>query len=352
MNEYHHRLSALTKKIAKNEFIFITGNSDCFYFSGFNSSNAYILISREKKYNITDARYFNEAKNKIKHLTVSLLKKNLILEIKKLLKTKKIKIFKKDISYNFYENLKKEFGAGRMILSAENIASGRRIKSNDEIKNIKIAAKITGITLHALKKLFISGITELELKNELEYIMRKNGAEALAFDSIVLFGKNTANPHGHSSKTKLKRNDIILIDCGAKYNGYCSDVTRMFTIGKAPEYFKSTYEFMLETQRKAIESLRPEMLISEIEKNILAALKKKKLDNKYLHSTGHGVGIDIHEEPRVSIKTEDRLNCGEVITIEPGIYLPDKFGIRIEDTVVITKTKYLSLTGMIGKSLQ
>lgn len=337
MTEFKQRIIRFLNKTDKNILYVILGKSDCFYLSGFTSSNAYILISNKNSYYYTDGRYYYAAKNKIKHLKVRLLKKNIFETIKKISAGKKITLFKKEISYSFYDNLKKKISAKNIILSSENLISERRFKSSSEIINIKTASEITCKTLNEIKKKFISGITELELKTELEYLLKKNGSDDLAFESIVLFGKNTANPHGHSSLKKLSGNDIILIDCGAKYNGYCSDITRMFCAGKPSAYFAATYKVLLDLQCSALSKLKEGIFISDIEKNILSVLKKFKLKKYYLHSTGHGVGIDIHENPAINKNNNDKLMAGDVITIEPGIYLTNKFGIRIEDTVLINK---------------
>jgi len=227
----------------------------------------------------------------------------------------------------------------------------RQIKYISEINIIKKGIKILEKSIFDIRSNIILGITEKQLKAKIEYIFKKNGADETSFETIVLFNKKTAFPHGHSENQKLKKGNVVLIDMGTKLNGYCTDLTRMFCIGTNAKFF-STYEKLLDIQINAIKSVNVNNNPSKIENNIIKKLEENNIDKEYyLHSTGHGVGINIHELPFVSYKNKNNFQENEIITIEPGIYFYNKFGIRIEDMILVKKNKSINLTKNIPKDL-
>ena len=351
MNLFSYRLNSLKSNFdLKNNFLFVSSLPDCFYYSGYRASNAFLLLSESKKYYLTDGRYVEEAGKYIRHLKVVKINKNVFETVNTLVGGKKIIVSKNCISYNFYESLIKFFGTARIELSGADFQEFRAVKSQEEINKIKESVRILAKAIGIAKKIIKPGISEIDLKIELDYQIIKNGAEDISFDTIVLFGKRTVYPHGHPIHNSiLKQNDIIQIDCGSRYEGYCSDLSRAYFTGKCSPYFKKIYGLVLSAQKSAIEMSKAGKRICEIEEFVLSFLGKYKLNKYYLHRTGHGVGIEIHEKPAVSKLNADALKAGNIITIEPGVYLPDKFGIRIEDLLLIEKNKTTNLTEPIQK---
>ena len=189
-------------------------------------------------------------------------------------------------------------------------------------------------------------MTENEVAAELEYLMRKNGASGTSFDTIVAFGENSSVPHHETGLRKLNYGDIVLIDFGCKYNGYCSDCTRTFLFGddKKHDDFKSAYEKVLEAHLIAKQKITNDITGKQADAYARDCLKKYGLDKYFTHSLGHGIGINIHEFPAISPKSEDTLLNGMVFSDEPGVYFEGKFGIRIEDSVMLDCGKVVSLT--------
>ena len=180
------------------------------------------------------------------------------------------------------------------------------------------------------------GVSEKELALEIEFFMRKNGAEGVSFDLITISGKNTSLPHGVPSDKKLKKGEFITMDIGCKVNGYCSDMTRTVALGEPSDEMKKVYNIVLQAQLKALKTVKSGITASSVDFAARDLIDKNGFENCFGHATGHGVGLDIHEEPRVSTKSDTVLQSGMIITIEPGIYLQDKFGVRIEDMVMVT----------------
>jgi Xaa-Pro aminopeptidase len=210
----------------------------------------------------------------------------------------------------------------------------RTIKREDELENLRMAAALGDKVLKKVLPMIKPGVTEKHIANLLRQYSNEY-ADGTSFPPIVAFGKNGAVPHHHSDDTKLKKNDAILIDQGVKYKGYMSDMTRCFFIGKGVSAIRKMYEQLLAAQQAGVNMVRAGVKISELDMAVRALLGK---ENKYFtHSLGHGVGLEVHEDPGVSGRSETVLEPGMVITIEPGIYKPGIGGVRIEDTVIVTE---------------
>lgn len=222
----------------------------------------------------------------------------------------------------------------------------RLIKEDGEIKNIKKACQITKKAFKFIKNSVKSGSSEQQVSWLMEKYFHEHGAEGLAFPIIVASGPNSAIPHYQTGKRKIKANDIIIIDAGCKVNGYCSDMTRTFFVGKPKSEWLKVYDIVKKTQQKTIDyvnagllhkaSAKPGVYIlaKNIDRVCRNYIKNQGYGEKFIHSTGHGIGLEVHEEPRISPKSKTRLKKGMVFTIEPGIYLPGKLGVRIEDVVI------------------
>lgn len=308
------------------------------YFSGVDIAEGYFIYSPFPAY-FTDLRYFSAAKLKLKRAGITALPYHNADDIKRELKKQNVKTVFIDFSkttLSRYEELKSLFRGIEIKDCKDMLLDLRLIKTEEEIKSIKKACRISERAVSETLSFVKEGITERELLKILEDKTFSLGGESMAFDSIVAFGSNSAVPHHDTGKTKLKAGDAVLIDTGCTVNGYCSDITRTACFGKPSKEFLSVYSAVLSANVKA-------------EKEIYAGISGKAADKiardelvlcgygeYFTHSLGHGVGLEIHENPRLSVKSDDILAENTVFTVEPGVYLDGKFGIRIEDTCVLT----------------
>ena len=239
------------------------------------------------------------------------------------------------VTYKEYHFLKQKYKINNLAETEDIIEKLREVKDEEEIENIRKACEITDACFEHLKDFIKIGKTEKEIAFEIEMYFRKNGAEGLAFDTIVAIGENAANPHWIPGDRKVEMADLILIDMGCKVNGYCSDMTRMMFMGCILEEYKPAYDLVLKNLKTAERETREYASIKTISQMIDSDLK---LNNYTLiHALGHGVGFETHERPYISAKNETFLKENMVLAIEPGVYLPGKYGIRIEDTILVTK---------------
>ncbi|MFH1540395.1 MAG: aminopeptidase P family protein [Elusimicrobiota bacterium] len=334
------RIKNLQKKITKELLDgFISSNpSNIFYLTGFKAENSFVFVSRNKvSLHIPELNYPSAKKYANCHIQITSDK-----FFKKYI-NKKVG-FDDCVSVVQLEKFKKSTGIKFQICS-NFVEDFRLIKEQSEIKKIKTACEISKKALeYTLKKLktdlltsSLSGITEKELADELEYSLRKCGAEKSAFDIIVASSNNAADPHHKPTNKKIQSNDMILIDLGCVYENYNSDLTRTFFLGKINAHIKNVFEIVKEAQKKAISIIKDGVSCKEIDFAARDFIDKNGFGKYFIHGTGHGVGIDIHEGPSISAKSQTKLKTGMVITVEPGIYIPNRFGVRIEDTVLVTK---------------
>jgi len=315
-------------------------------YSGFSKEEreAYLLITQNRRYIITDGRYSEAVKNNIKRFELIEISPKLSFEktLKNLAKKNKIKKIGfegHNITFLEHEKLLQHFDGS----NHRSVESLRIIKSSKEISKIEKACTLSDKTFDYILKKIKLGISEKELAFEIEFFIKKHGAD-ISFRPIVAFGKNSSIPHHQSENLKLKTDNIILLDLGVKLNNYCSDMTRTVFFGKPTREQKRMYETVLEAQQKAIQQFsnlsmrRPKEQVkaSEIDK----AAREYIISKGYKsipHSLGHGIGIDVHEAPHLSPKSKDILKEGMVFSIEPGIYIPGFGGVRIEDLVTLEK---------------
>lgn len=218
------------------------------------------------------------------------------------------------------------------------------LKTYEEIEYIKKAQKITDDTFSHILTKIKPGITELEIASEIVSFMKKSGAEALAFDPIVVSGERGALPHGEPTDKKIEKGELLTIDMGAVVNGYHSDMTRTVAIGEISSDKKVVYNIIFSAQFRAINMLKSGVKASDVDFAARDAIEKAGFAKFFIHSTGHGVGLNVHEDPKISSTSEDILQCGMVVTVEPGIYIKDRLGVRIEDMLLITKDGHENLT--------
>lgn len=309
------------------------------YLSNFAFTDGFLLITHSKAYLVTDFRYYEMALNSADKQFVVLTPDNRKEFIDKALADegcKKVGFEGGSVSYDIYRG----YCEKHPHLTFENIGDTieviRQIKDADEIAKMQKAQDITDKAFSHILKVINRDMTELDVAVELEYAMRKNGASAFAFDTISVSGDASALPHGTPRNVKL-RDGFLTMDFGAKFDGYCSDMTRTIVIGKADAEIKKVYNTVLSAQLAALDYLKAGADCGEADK-IARDIINVDYDGKFGHSLGHSVGLFIHESPRLYSRGFGRkLRVGEILTVEPGIYLFGKYGCRIEDMVAITE---------------
>lgn len=342
------KIKRIKQLINDNEAAIITSDSNRFYFTGFQSSAGVVYISKSKSVFLIDFRYYEKADREVKDFDVVLCS-NVFEQLNKLISddtVKKIYIETDYLTLSSYSVYCKRLNAdvSTETLLSEEISKMRAVKTPYEIECIKTAQSFTDQTFEYILGRIEVGRSEIDIMLDMEFYMRKLGSEGIAFDTIVLTGKNTSVPHGVPSEKIIEDGDLVLMDFGAKYNGYCSDMTRTVGVGNVSGECIDAYELVLETQLEAIKALYPDMTACEVDSLARDILKRKGYDKEFGHALGHSVGIDVHESPSLNKTDTSKLTPGNVVTIEPGIYLNNKFGIRIEDIAVITEKGHEIIT--------
>jgi len=323
-----------------------------YYLTGFTGSFSIVYITHDDVVFMTDGRYTEQAEKQTGEKPI-LFKKKLYDELEniiKLPKGSKIGFESNRISTNTYLNVFKKFEDFEFIPSENLILEMRRTKSSEEVKFIKEAAIIAEKALQETLDSFYIGMTEKEFAAKLEYNMKIYGADNYAFETIVASGPRGALPHGIASDKKINAGELIVIDFGAYANGYNSDITRTVATEGISDRQKEIYELVLKAQKAAVEAVKPGMKYSELDKVARDIIKNGGYGEYFSHGLGHGLGLEVHESPRVSYMSEEISQPGDIITIEPGIYLPGDLGVRIEDDVLVTEDGYEVLTSF-DKSL-
>jgi Xaa-Pro aminopeptidase len=243
-----------------------------------------------------------------------------------------------------YLKIRGSLGDIRIECMEDAIWSLRKIKDEVEISLISRAANLTSRGMKRAFEIIKPGLREYEVAAEIEYEMRRSGSSGIAFDTIVCSGPESAFPHGGLGEREIKEGDFVIIDIGARYHGYCADMTRTLIIGKPSERQKHIYETVKEAQRLAISQTTSGVRAREIDETARKYIANEGYGEYFVHSLGHGIGLDVHEPPTIGPVSEDIISPGNVITIEPGIYIPRFGGVRIEDTILVLKEKIMKLT--------
>ena len=313
------------------------------------SSAGMLLIFKECAYLIIDFRYIEKARNTVKNCTV-MEQENLTEQINSLMKkhnAKSLAVESMDMTLSRMSFLEKKFPDIEFIKSDElsnNIYDMRTIKSTEEIEKIHKAQKIAEKAFDEILGFIRPGVTEREIALKLDNCMLENGAEGLSFETIALAGANTSMPHGVPGNYKVKNGDFVLMDFGAVYDGYHSDMTRTVCVGQSSEKMGKIYDIVLKAQLEALKEVKSGITGSELDGYARDIIDESGYGDFFGHSLGHGVGMEIHEFPTASSKSETILKENMVVTVEPGIYLPGEFGVRIEDFVVVTENSHQNLT--------
>lgn len=323
---------------SKTDAIIILTSKNIFYMSGLLLEDSALIVLKDKIAVITDKRYYSEIDNEC--VTDKILNEgNLFKTISEYID--KLNIidlgFEGEITFNDYISLKKFLKDKNLINISNFIMDSRSIKSENEISLMKKAYKINEKSLNELIPFIKTGVSERELAYTLDRIMVENGADSPAFNTIVAFKENSAIPHHMSGERKLCFGDNILIDFGAKFKGYCSDMTRTFAFGNVSNKLAKIYDIVYNANRIGIEKIKSGISSEFVHDCVYKYIASKGYGNFFTHSTGHGVGLNIHELPKIGKNSSAILKVGNVITIEPGIYLENDFGVRIEDMILVGK---------------
>lgn len=327
----------------------ITSEENRRYFTAFPSTAGVLLVSKIGSVFLTDSRYVEAAGKKITCCPVRETK-NLKVELPELMQEFDIKhlgIEAQRVTVSEYTRYCEMVGDVEIVADGsvdKAINSLRMVKSADEIASIKKAQAIAEQAFDHILKFIKPGVTEREIALELDYFMLRNGAEALSFETIAVSGINSSMPHGVPSDKKIENGDFLTLDYGAVCDGYHSDMTRTIAVGSVSEEQKKVYDTVLKAQLAALDAMRPGVRCADADKAARDVITEAGYGAFFGHGTGHGVGIEIHEEPRVSPTGTEILEAGNVVTDEPGIYLPGCFGVRIEDMVLITEDGMENLT--------
>ncbi len=326
------RLNAIFKKLGNDVFL-ATGQSDVFYISGLDLEGCYLLFFDKKLYVVSSPMLSDQVRTELPGISL-ISGANLAETLIKFLKHKGIRsltINPDKINHSFALKLSR----GLNLKSGDLLTELRSVKDAKEKEIIEKSCKIALNTFNRVRKLIKPGVTESEIAFKIEEYFAKYGSKP-AFPPIVAFGPHTANPHHIPTLRKLRKNDIITIDLGCAFRGYCSDLTRTFFLDKIPLRYQKVYIIIEEAQKAAIRAVKTGLKVNILDKIARDIIEKNGFGKFFIHSTGHGVGIEVHEMPRINGKNESALLPGMVITVEPGVYFPGKFGIRIEDTVLVT----------------
>ncbi len=340
------KLQWLRNKMASLDLqgLILTNPVNIQYLTNIEAEGIFLLTRKENIY-ITDARYIEQV-----HSILTLFDEIIVYDVHDVSKDDYENFFlfcenvgfeEYDISYAKYKDYIRKYKIHNFVETEHMIEKQRMIKDKEEIRNIEKACEITDNCFKYILSYIKPGMTEKQIANEIEdyYKQRTDG---LAFETIVASGENTSKPHAVPTERKIQEKDIITIDMGCKVNGYCSDMTRTFFVGEVPEEIKPIYDLVLKNQEQTGEQYKDGASTRSLAKMVENDFKFHGYD--LVHSLGHGVGLDIHEAPYISYNSDTQLKENMVVTNEPGIYLPGKFGVRIEDTVQITKFGCINLT--------
>lgn len=333
----------------KKQALIITSQVNRRYLTGFNSSAGTLVITKEKSYFLIDSRYYEKAAEQIKNCKIILLNdftqqmhyilaKNSIETASIESHTMTVRMLTEYIEKFSYI----EFDSSSWL--SDILEKQRIIKTNDELKKIEAAQRIAERAYGKLLTKLKAGLSEKQVAALLNYYIMELGADDISFPTIAASGKNSAVPHAEPSEKLLEDGDFLVLDFGAVYDGYHSDMTRTVAIGTPSDAMKRVYDAVQGANNDAMKAVRAEVsgkLVDNVARSTLEAWGYEKY---FGHGLGHGVGLEVHEGPGLSLKSDSILREGMVVTIEPGVYIPHKFGVRIEDMVVVTKNGCINIT--------
>ncbi|MGO0060855.1 M24 family metallopeptidase [Brevibacillus fluminis] len=311
------------------------------YLSGFTGSTGTVLVSGKAAKFITDFRYIDQATEQAAGFEIVNNDRSMIKAIAaqvKELGIKRLGFEKQHVSYGTFDDWSKALEGVELVPTAGIVEEMRMIKTEQEVSMIRTAACIADDAYAHIATFIKPGISELQVAMELEFYMRKQGATSSSFDIIVASGVRGALPHGVASSKVIEKGDMVTLDFGALYKGYVSDITRTLAVGEPSDKMKEIYEIVLRAQLNGVQNIRAGMTGKEADALTRDIIEAAGYGEAYGHSTGHGIGLEVHEQPSLSKVSDMVLKPGMMVTVEPGIYVSDLGGVRIEDDVLITET--------------
>ena len=355
MNEYSKRLAAVAAQLPEEaDGALVTSQIARYYLTGLNIDNGFLLITRGGSAYVTDFRYIEVANNVLAGVCEAVMYDDLSVTLCGLMEkygAKSVVLERECVTLSEAERLAKSLESYKVITNSsaldDAIHSMRMSKSQTELQKLRAAQAVAEKSFEHILGYIKEGVTERDIALELEFDMRRAGAERVAFDLIIAAGANGSMPHAVPSDYRIRKGDFITIDMGAVVDGYHSDMTRTVALGEVSEEQKKIYDIVLKAQLAGVEYLMNGGIdckeADSVARNII---KEAGYGEQFGHSLGHGVGMEIHERPNLSMRSEAMLSEGCVVTVEPGIYLPERFGVRIEDMLYITTDSAINLTSV------
>ncbi|WP_078379766.1 M24 family metallopeptidase [Sutcliffiella halmapala] len=331
---------------ANIEGLLVTSGKNRQYLTNFTGSAGVAIITENKAVFITDFRYTEQASKQCVGFEIVQHKGGLVEEIASVVKDlgiSKLGFEQDHVTFSSYLNYKTTITADLVPVSGV-IEKLRLIKNEQEIKILKEATEIADAAFQHIITYIKPGLTELDVSNELEFFMRKQGAVSSSFDIIVASGYRSALPHGVASDKIIEKGEFVTLDFGAYYKGYNSDITRTLAVGEPSDELRNIYNIVLEAQLRGMKGIKPGMTGREADALTRDYITEKGYGEYFGHSTGHGLGMEVHEGPSLSVKSETVLEPGMVVTVEPGIYIAGLGGVRIEDDTIVTESGNESLS--------
>ncbi len=331
----------------------VSNRRDYYYLTGFTGEDSAVLIQDKKVHVISDGR-FDETINQECPWATRWMRKGLlnpeIATVCKKLKIKSLAVQTNQLTVADHAEIRK-LSRGTVLSAAPPFTADMRLfKDAHELAAMKKAIRVAQDSFKAMVATIRVGQTELEMAARLEYEMKRRGASGPSFPTICAEGANGALPHASPGRRKVKKGSAILFDWGARVENYCSDLTRIVFVGSIPRKIREIYEIVLEAQVRSIKAIRPGVRMCEVDAIARDFISEAGYKEAFNHGLGHGLGLDVHESPSLSWRSEQKLAAGMLVTVEPGIYLPGVGGVRIEDDVLVTKSGYQSLS-RLGKKI-
>ncbi len=344
------RLASLIDHYKVDAFL-VTKDINITYLCDFPAQDAWLLVTRKKAFYITDARYYLEVKKNIKGVVVKCCTKgltNFCFDVAQAQAVKRIGFDDRHVSLALFKKLQAQSPKGIRLSALSNFVEQlREIKEIDELRCVRKALSIHADMHKFIKRIVKPGIIEADILLKCEKFVKARKA-SFSFDPIIASGPNSSVPHATITRRKILKNDQILFDMGVDVKGYKTDLTRIVFLGKITPLVRRVYEIVQVSQKRAIAKIKAEVLASEIDKEARNYIQSNKFGKFFSHALGHGVGLEVHESPRLSGNNYSSLKENMLLTIEPAIYLPNKFGIRIEDMILVKKEGCEVLSGNIN----
>lgn len=332
---------ALFKKnlrVAGLDAVLVTDTLNVTYLSGFQGHDSMLLITGDDDFFVTDSRYIEEAREKMAGFRVVLVERSTYDTISKITakcRLKRIGFEAMNVPYGVATRFSGLLKTTKLVPCKDMVESQRAVKDPDEVAIIKGSVKLCRDVLDEILKILQPGLTEISIASRIERCLISRGARP-SFDPIVACGSNSSRPHAIPTSTRIPRNGALMIDMGARLNGYCSDITRMVVFGRVKDRFRKIYDTVRAAQKKAIDAVKPGVRLADVDKAARGYIEDHGFGRYFGHSLGHGIGLSVHEKPTVSSFSEGVVTEGMVFTVEPAIYVPGFGGVRIEDMVLVT----------------